>query len=601
MKGIVLIDYFIKKYPPAPSPQGKAAVEGEPDPLALDLRNYVRERGVKPDQIVVGLPKEQVILKEILLPKVEEKQLQEMLEYEVERHIPFAVQNVAFDYQILSREENSLRVLLGVVKKDDLQKILTMLDLEQAKPVVVDITSVAGVNWLIAQNDLGEDATTALVDIGENRVDLGLLAGKEIRITRSFRRIESRLEDAYLEESFTSETGEESGQAWTRDEASVYQSSTVTQPSTMPQPSTVPQPSTTPQSSTMTPSSITAPFPIVEEGQNQDEENFKGNDLSGDVPGAHQPESSTLFQPVDESVSALGQDIIRELEIAMHVFSDFQDQRVLDNIILTGTDAYSGLLPEYIHARAGVQPRILNPLKNITTRSIPGKITSSLSAATGLALRGLEDQPLMLNFLASGKKIKRKRNHFVATVVFMVLIVVMSLAWVIGLSYQSSLISSEMTRRLKSLQPDVTEVKNISLDIEKIDKELSNIDKVVGTEVSKMEILKELTTTLPADTWLDNMDVSNEKLEIGGYSESPSNLIPMLEISPLLENVQFASSITKMGPGKERFKIKANVERGKDAADSLVPSGKEKAGSKEKAPEKEKETGENAEQGEEKP
>ena len=280
------------------------------------------------------------------------------------------------------------------------------------------------------------------------------------------------------------------------------------------------------------------------------------------------------LEPVDESVRALGQDIIRELDIAMNVFTGVQEERTIDNVILTGTEAYSGLLSEYINAQTGVQVRILNPLKNIKTKNIPGKISSSLSVATGLALRGLEEQPIMLNFLAEGKKIKRKTNHVVVTGIFMALIVILSLAWALGLSYESKLISSELTKRLKALQPDVTQVKNISQEVEKVDKELSMIEKVSETEVSKMEIMKELTTILPADTWLDNLDVSNEKMEINGYSESASNLIPMLEISPLLENVQFGSSITKMGPGKERFKIKADIERVK----STDSSGKEKGG-----------------------
>ena len=175
-------------------------MEGDPDPLALDLRNFIREKGIKPEQIVVGLPKEKVILKEILLPKVEEKQLQEILEYEVERHIPFAAQSIAFDYQVLSKEENTLKVLLGIVKKDELQKVINLLDMEQTKPFVVDITSIAGMNWLISQNGLDEESITAFVDVGADRVDLGLLAGKEIRITRSFNRIENRLEDAYIVE-----------------------------------------------------------------------------------------------------------------------------------------------------------------------------------------------------------------------------------------------------------------------------------------------------------------------------------------------------------------------------------------------------------------
>ena len=637
-KGIVLVDYFLKKYPPAPAQTGKSGVESEPDPLALDLRNFIRERGVKPDQIIVGLPKDKVTLKEIILPKVEEKQLQEILEYEVERHIPFTSQSISFDYQVLNKEENALKVLLAIAKKDELQKIVNLLDLEHPKPFVVDIASIAGTNWLISRNGLSEGSITAVVDIGVDSVDICLLSGKEVRITRSFSRTENRLEDAYLVEDAYEEDEavspiETSGQAaggQTTGQSVAGEPVMPTVPAdtgggaslpdisdipgipglsgipdiddeakssdsgeswlenehfTMPHSVVFPSPITPPSSGT--PSSPPSfPFPMSEEGQDEgmfpdlDKQAFPSLQHPGaeEIHAVESMEEPYAFESIDESVRALGQDIIRELDIAMNVFNDVQEEKTIDTLVLTGTEAYTGFLAEYLKARTGAAVRILNPLKNIKTRSMPGKISSSLSVATGLALRGLEDQPLMLNFLAEGEKIQRKTNQVVATGVLMALIVILSLAWVLGLSHENKLVSAELTRRLQSLQPDVNEVKNISQEVEKVDKELSMIEKFTEAETSKMEIIKELTTILPADTWLDNLDVSNEKLEINGYSESASNLIPMLEISPLFENVQFGSSITKMGPGKERFKITASIEKRK-SADS---TGKEKGGKEKK-------------------
>ena len=55
-KGIVLIDYFINKYPY--SQRDKGASEDELDLMTLDLRNFILERGIKPDQMVIGLPRE---------------------------------------------------------------------------------------------------------------------------------------------------------------------------------------------------------------------------------------------------------------------------------------------------------------------------------------------------------------------------------------------------------------------------------------------------------------------------------------------------------------------------------------------------------------
>lgn|GEM_PF-2877376 len=572
LKGIVLIDYFIRKYPPLPPSSGKGEAEGEVDPLCLDLQNYIRARGIKKDQIVIGLPKEKVTLKEILLPKVDERQLHEMLEYEVERHLPFAVQGIAFDYQVLGQEGEALKILLGVVKQDDLQKAVNLLSLEETKPPIVDVTTLGGMSWLISQNDLSDQKIMAIVDIGDSRVELVIMAGKDIKVARSFGRLQNRLEDVYINEETAkfAETAKPVDKP-AKPAESIRQIEQAAD-------SRIADSRMKENGGVMGGRDEQIPLRLswAEEVQEDPEKSRQEADslilppLSEPPPQEGMVEDTPALEPgdefIDESTVSLGRDIIRELEIAMQVFSSSSDEeKKLDELILTGTEAYSSFLPEYIEAQTGLEVKILNPLRGLTTKSIPGKIASSLSVATGLALRGLEDQPIMLNFLAEGKKIKRKVNQLVITASLMVLIVVLSLAWVLGLQYESGLVSAELSKRLKALQPEVEVVKNISQEIEKVDRELSMINNIVDSEVSKMELLKELTTILPADTWLDNFNVSNEKLEIDGYSESPSNLISMLEISPLLENVQFGSSITKMGPGKERFKIKADIERKKDS------------------------------------
>jgi len=486
-KGIVLIDYFINKYP---YPQkGKGGSEDEIDLMAIDLRNFILERGIKPDQMVVGLPREKVILKEIIMPKVEEKELRNMLSYELAKHIPFAVEDIVFDYQILSKEENTLRVFLGVVKQDEVQKILKFLETGQMMPAVMDVTSIAEMNWLVSQNNLDKDTFTALVDIGEGTIELGVLEGREIKLSRSLIRKENHLEDAYTEE--------------------------------------------------------TPPLTSSEEKEQIGEAHF-----------------SEIMNDMGES---LGQDIIRELTIALNAFPEAVEERKIDELVLTGIDSYDSFVSEYISKKSGTQTRIANPFKNITTDNIPGKITSGLAVATGLAMRGMEDQPLMLNFLSEGKKTRRKKNYLAFTITFLVMAIVLSMSWGLGLTYKNRMISLDLAGQFEALQPDVKAVKEMSHDSEALNKELSVIEEIVDSQVSKIDLLKELTIRLPADTYLDMLKVTNEKLEIRGQSESPSDLISILEDSFMLEKVQFGSSIRKMRKGsKERFTIKAELKRVKN-------------------------------------
>lgn len=104
---------------------------------------------------------------------------------------------------------------------------------------------------------------------------------------------------------------------------------------------------------------------------------------------------------------------------------------------------------------------------------------------------------------------------------------------------------------------------------EGLEKEISELDKIKVSEVSKIEILRELTQLLPDKVWVWNFKYNGKEIEISGFADSASGLISLLDKSPLFEKVEFLAPVTKevlrgmrgedLGE-KERFKIKAKLE-----------------------------------------
>ncbi len=91
-----------------------------------------------------------------------------------------------------------------------------------------------------------------------------------------------------------------------------------------------------------------------------------------------------------------------------------------------------------------------------------------------------------------------------------------------------------------------------------------------NVEVSKIEILEEVTQLLPSTVWVWNLKYTGKELEISGFADSSSDLIPLFDKSPLFEKVEFLAPVTKerdrkMGVDKEkeRFKIKMGLEGGR--------------------------------------
>ena len=120
---------------------------------------------------------------------------------------------------------------------------------------------------------------------------------------------------------------------------------------------------------------------------------------------------------------------------------------------------------------------------------------------------------------------------------------------------------------IKKRKPEVEAVEKLQKQKEELGKEISGLEKVKMEAVGKIEILRELTQTLPDTIWIWNFKFTGREVEISGFADSASDLIPLLDRSPLFEKVEFMSPVTKervMIKGeakeKERFKIKARVE-----------------------------------------
>src|SRR5204863_9020323 len=78
----------------------------------------------------------------------------------------------------------------------------------------------------------------------------------------------------------------------------------------------------------------------------------------------------------------------------------------------------------------------------------------------------------------------------------------------------------------------------------------------------------EVTEVVPNDAWLTMLTFDAKGVELTGQASQASLLIPLLENSPKLERVEFASPVTR-GRDKEQFRIRAAWE----AAAPPVPAG----------------------------
>ena len=87
-----------------------------------------------------------------------------------------------------------------------------------------------------------------------------------------------------------------------------------------------------------------------------------------------------------------------------------------------------------------------------------------------------------------------------------------------------------------------------------------------GERPSMVALLEELTRALPDGTFLFRLEVDGNEVNLHGSSDGASRLIAILEDTPHLRGVRFASPVTRDGTtGHERFHIVATLASGSPA------------------------------------
>jgi len=114
--------------------------------------------------------------------------------------------------------------------------------------------------------------------------------------------------------------------------------------------------------------------------------------------------------------------------------------------------------------------------------------------------------------------------------------------------------------RMARLAPDVQRAERRLADVERARRELATLRDFEAQGLHPLPVLRELTDTIPGDAWLTNLSVDRNGLELGGFANAASQLIPLLEASPTLERVEFTSPVTK-GRDREQFRLRATWER----------------------------------------
>jgi type IV pilus assembly protein PilM len=166
----------VERYAIEPLPKD-AVVDGNlasVDAVSETIQRCWKRLGTSTKFIALALPTAAVITKKITLPaSLREQEMEVQVESEANQYIPFALEEVNLDFQVIGPAPSSpddVEVLLAASRKEKVEDRVAAAEVAELKPVVMDVESYAvqAAYELVTKQLPGEGAgqIIALVDVG---------------------------------------------------------------------------------------------------------------------------------------------------------------------------------------------------------------------------------------------------------------------------------------------------------------------------------------------------------------------------------------------------------------------------------------------------
>lgn len=155
--------------------------------LTESLRELIKKAKIKAKDAVISISgHSSVIIKRIALPEMSEEELSESIKFEAEQYVPFDIEDVNLDFQILGPKEEpgQMDVILVAVKRDVINDYVSVVKEAGLNTVVVDVDAFALENMYGVNYEVEAGKIVALVNIGASTMNMNILKGGVSVFTR---------------------------------------------------------------------------------------------------------------------------------------------------------------------------------------------------------------------------------------------------------------------------------------------------------------------------------------------------------------------------------------------------------------------------------
>jgi len=139
--------------------------------IVTAIRDQMHDLGIKPGPMMLSVSGQVVFPRFVKLPPVGKDKLPQIIQYEAEQNVPFPIDEVVWDYQLIGDADDELNVMLVAAKIENIKRLTDCAQAADLEPEIVDVAPMALLNAVYYTRQDVSDCVMIL-DIGARSSNL---------------------------------------------------------------------------------------------------------------------------------------------------------------------------------------------------------------------------------------------------------------------------------------------------------------------------------------------------------------------------------------------------------------------------------------------
>ncbi|MEI6165695.1 MAG: type IV pilus assembly protein PilM [bacterium] len=147
--------------------------------IVSGIRDAMQASNIRPGPVSVSVSGQMVFPRYVKLPPVTPDKISQIVKYEAQQNVPFPIDEVVWDYQLVGQDTGELSVLLVAVKGDFVKNITDCVEAAGLEPMLVDVSPLALYN-AVRYNYSDLPGCTMILDMGARSTNVVFVEGTKI-------------------------------------------------------------------------------------------------------------------------------------------------------------------------------------------------------------------------------------------------------------------------------------------------------------------------------------------------------------------------------------------------------------------------------------